>query len=153
MRRTHKGLAKLALLTSAGLLLGACRHASLDPRPLDLEREDRLTPGGVHIRELYLGQGLSARAGDLLVIDYTAWLLDGTRVDSSLDRGVPIEFELGAAPIAGWNEGLLGVMPQGRRRLEIPARLAYGDEGFGDLVPPGADLRFEVHVLDVRPKQ
>ncbi|MFM7283007.1 MAG: FKBP-type peptidyl-prolyl cis-trans isomerase, partial [Planctomycetia bacterium] len=87
MRHTHKGMAKLALLTSAGLVLGACRHASLDPRPLDLEREDRLTHGGVHIRELYLGQGLSARAGDLLVIDYTAWLLDGTRVDSSLDRG------------------------------------------------------------------
>jgi FKBP-type peptidyl-prolyl cis-trans isomerase len=152
MKRAHTGRQMLVLLASTSLLFGACKHASLDPRPLDLERGDTLSPAGVHIRELYLGYGQRAHAGDTLVIDYTAWLLDGTRVDSSLDRGVPIEFELGAAPIAGWNEGLQGVMPQGRRRLEIPARLAYGDEGFADLVPPGADLRFEVHVLEVRRK-
>lgn len=132
-------------------VLGACKHMSLDTRPVPLDRSESLTPSGIHIRELYLGEGRHAAVGDTVVMDYTAWLLDGTRIDSSLDRGVPIDVLLGSAPIEGWNEGLIGVMPQGRRRLEIPARLAYGHEGLGDLIPPDADLRFEVHVLEVRP--
>jgi|688.fasta_scaffold00396_38 FKBP-type peptidyl-prolyl cis-trans isomerase len=152
MKHKHPGARSLALVTGACLLLGGCKHISLDTRPVGLQRSESLTPSGVHVRELFLGEGRSARQGDLVVMDYTVWLLDGTRVDSTLDRGVPIEVRIGSAPIEGWNEGLMGVMPDGRRQLLIPARLAYGSEGFGDLVPPDADLRFEVHVLEVRPQ-
>jgi FKBP-type peptidyl-prolyl cis-trans isomerase len=130
--------------------VASCKHFRLDSKPLAVDRQESRTGSGIHIRELYLGEGRAAQVGDTVVMDYTAWLVDGTRVDSTLDRGVPIEVVVGSAAIAGWNEGLLGVRPHGRRRLEIPAWLAYGSQGYADIVPPDADLTFEVHVLEVR---
>ncbi len=139
---------------SALLLLGSasCQHFSLERLPSAVERGESVTSGGVRWHDLFVGDGPAATAGDTLVCDYTTWLADGARVDSTLDRGVPLEFVLGAAPLEGLNQGLLGMRPGGRRRLHVPPALAYGSKGVEDMIPPDAALDFEVHVLEVRPK-
>ncbi len=89
---------------------------------------------------------------------YTGWLYDetapdgrGTQFDSSVDRGQPFEFPLGAGRvIRGWDEGVAGMRPGGKRELRIPAWLGYGATGAGRLIPPGASLVFEVELLDAR---
>lgn len=140
-------------LAAACLVLGAasCQHFSLERLPSAVERGESVTPGGVRCRDLFLGDGPAAAAGDTLLVDYTIWLVDGSRVDSTLDRGVPLEIVLGAAPLEGLNQGLSGVRPGGRRKLHVPAELAYGSKGVEDMIPPEAALDIEVHVLEVRP--
>jgi FKBP-type peptidyl-prolyl cis-trans isomerase len=82
-------------------------------------------------------------------VHYTGWLADGTRFDTSADRG-PFEFVLGTgAVIPGWEEGLVGMRTGGRRRLVIPPALAYGRDGYG-VIPPYATLVFETHMVEVR---
>jgi FKBP-type peptidyl-prolyl cis-trans isomerase len=98
---------------------------------------------------VFLGHGASAAPGDLVTIDYTVWLENGDRVDSTLDRGVPLTVALGEAPLRGLNEGVLGMKAGGRRRLTVPPSLAYGEEGVPGLVPPEATLLFEVHLIEI----
>ncbi|WP_101926514.1 MULTISPECIES: FKBP-type peptidyl-prolyl cis-trans isomerase [Luteimonas] len=103
------------------------------------------------------GEGAPAVAGDTVSVHYTGWLYDqnapgkrGAKFDSSVDRGQPFEFELGAGRvIRGWDEGVAGMRPGGRRELYIPAFLGYGADGAGNAIPPGASLVFEVELLDV----
>lgn len=145
-------------MRAAGLVLlalacSSCRHFSLQRRPLEVARMETVTPGGVRCTDLFLGEGPSAQLGDTLVFDYTLWLADGTRVDSTLDRGVPLEVVLGAASLEGWNQGLVGLRAGGRRRLAVPPELGYGARGVEDLIPPDARLDFEIHALEVRPAQ
>lgn len=130
-------MGRLALLMLL-VLPQACRA------PLTVEREQVTTGGGVEVSELLVGEGPGARAGERIAIDYTAWLADGTPVDSTLGRGRPVVVVVGSAPLAGWDEGLLGLAQGGRRRLVLPPERAYGEQGLGDLVPPGATLVFEV---------
>ena len=94
---------------------------------------------------------------DLIFLDLTCrdlpvgTLTDGTKFDSSLDRGEPLEFTLGQGQvIAGWDQGLLNMCPGARRQLIIPPRLAYGDRGVGDVIPPGATLIFDVELVDIK---
>ena len=109
------------------------------------------TPIRVQIEVLTRGNGATAVAGDTVVVHYTGWLTDGTKFDSSLDRGRPFEFELGAGiVIQGWDEGVVGMRVGGKRRLTIPPELAYGDRSVGDVIPPGATLVFELELLEVR---
>jgi FKBP-type peptidyl-prolyl cis-trans isomerase len=78
-------------------------------------------------------------------------LTDGTKFDSSLDRGRPFSFQVGAGKvIRGWDEGVAGMQPGGKRKLTIPSALAYGKRGAGGVIPPDADLVFEVELLHVR---
>ena len=74
-------------------------------------------------------------------------LEDGTRLDSSYDRGTSLDFVIGEAPIAGWNEGMLGMKPGGKRELRVPPALAYGEAGIDNLVPPNATLVFLIELL------
>ncbi|KAF2361039.1 FKBP-type peptidyl-prolyl cis-trans isomerase domain [Trinorchestia longiramus] len=93
----------------------------------------------------------SSSTGDRLSVHYTGSLTNGTVFDSSLPRGEPFEFRLGASEvIPGWDQGLLGMCAGERRRLVIPPQLAYGDQGAGDVIPPGATLVFDIELMDIQ---
>jgi FKBP-type peptidyl-prolyl cis-trans isomerase FkpA len=104
-----------------------------------------------------VGNGAEAVAGQQISVHYTGWLYDpaapdnkGRKFDSSLDRGVPFEFELGVGMvIAGWDEGFAGMKVGGRRTLVIPPEKGYGARGAGGVIPPNATLIFEVELLGV----
>lgn len=104
------------------------------------------------IEDLVVGTGPGAKNGDTLVVNYTGWLENGTKFDSSLDPGrQPIEFVLGQAQvIPGWEQGLLGMKVGGKRRLTIPPTLAYGAAGAGDTIPAYATLIFEVELVQIK---
>ena len=109
------------------------------------------TDSGLQIKDLIVGTGQRAQIGDTAVVDYTGWLEDGTKFDSSLDRGVPFEFVIGQGRvIKGWDEGVASMNVGGKRELTIPSELAYGDRGIGDVIPPGATLIFEVELIALR---
>ena len=100
------------------------------------------------IKDITVGSGAKAKAGDAATVHYTGWLMDGTKFDSSVDRGLPFEFAIGAGDvIEGWDKGVVGMKVGGKRTLIIPADMAYGDQGAGGVIPPGATLKFEVELL------
>ena len=108
------------------------------------------TASGLIIEELKVGTGAEAVAGQYVSVHYTGWLTDGTKFDSSKDRGDPFEFPLGAGHvIRGWDEGVQGMKIGGSRKLTIPADLGYGPRGAGGVIPPNATLIFEVELLGV----
>ncbi len=116
------------------------------------EEDYIVTPTGLKYVDLVVGTGAAPTAGQTVVVHYTGWLEDGTQFDSSLDRGTPFNFVLGGGNvIAGWDEGVASMLVGGKRQLVIPANLAYGDQGAGGVIPPGATLIFEVELLEVRP--
>lgn len=108
-------------------------------------------PGGLKYQDLKVGDGALAESGKTVSVHYTGWLTDGTKFDSSLDHGKPLDFQLGAGNvIRGWDEGVKGMRVGGKRRLTIPPDLAYGSAGAPGAIPPDATLLFEVELLAVR---
>jgi FKBP-type peptidyl-prolyl cis-trans isomerase FkpA len=108
------------------------------------------TPSGLIIEELVVGSGAAAAAGQNVSVHYTGWLTNGTKFDSSKDRGDPFEFPLGRGHvIKGWDEGVAGMKVGGKRKLTIPSALGYGARGAGGVIPPNATLVFEVELLKV----
>ena len=107
---------------------------------------------GLQIENLSVGKGAEAKAGKSVEVHYTGWLTNGKKFDSSLDRGDPFTFQLGAGQvIKGWDQGVAGMKEGGKRKLTIPAELGYGARGAGGgLIPPNATLVFEVELLKVR---
>lgn len=115
------------------------------------EADYTTTSSGLQYYDFVVGDGETAVAGKLVTVHYTGWLLDGTRFDSSLDRGVPFQFPLGAGGvIPGWDEGLTGMRVGGKRQLRIPPELGYGEQGISGVVPGNAVLLFEVELLAVQ---
>lgn len=113
--------------------------ADLEPMLPPLKKED--------IAE---GSGPEAKKGDRVVVHYTGTLLDGTKFDSSLDRGTPFEFVVGqGSVIAGWDLGVVGMKKGGKRKLEIPPHLGYGSRGSPPKIGPDATLRFEIEMVDI----
>ena len=107
------------------------------------------TPSGLQYRDLVVGTGEEARIGATAVVHYTGWLEDGTKFDSSVDRGTPFEFPLGQGRvIKGWDEGVATMNIGGKVELIIPPDLGYGASGAGGVIPPNATLKFEVEFLD-----
>jgi len=104
---------------------------------------------GLQYQELMLGQGPPAERGQTVTVDYVGFLSDGTVFDSSRKRGVPMNFELGAAPLVGWNEGILGMQAGGERRLSLPPELAYGSAGVEGIIPPDETLVFDISLLKI----
>ena len=109
------------------------------------------TTSGLQYEDLSEGAGAAAKAGDSIEVHYTGWLANGTKFDSSLDRGRPFGFQLGAGRvIKGWDEGVAGMKVGGKRKLVIPAALGYGARGASGVIPPNAELTFEVELLGIR---
>lgn len=100
--------------------------------------------------DLQIGDGPEAVAGKGVSVHYTGTLTNGSKFDSSLDRGQPFDFTLGGGQvIRGWDEGVVGMKVGGKRKLTIPPEMAYGDRGFGNIIPPGSTLVFEIELLAV----
>ena len=98
--------------------------------------------------DIEAGDGSPINAGQIAVVHYTGWLTDGTKFDSSLDRGQPFSFPLGQQRvIAGWDEGVASMTGGTVRQLVIPPHLGYGERGAGGVIPPNATLIFEVELL------
>jgi FKBP-type peptidyl-prolyl cis-trans isomerase len=109
------------------------------------------SPSGLEYQDLVLGSGEIPRPGQTVVVHYTGWLADGTKFDASRDRAVPFEFLLGRGRvIPGWDEGIATMRAGGKRKLWIPPALGHGARGLGTLIPPDAELVFEVELLYLR---
>lgn len=108
------------------------------------------TTSGLQFEDLASGQGAVAKSGDKVQVHYTGWLADGSKFDSSLDRRQPFSFVLGKGMvIKGWDEGVAGMQPGGKRKLVIPGELAYGARGYPPIIPPNAVLTFDVELLKI----
>ena len=119
----------------------------------DKKKEEKVitTKSGLKYVDQKVGDGKEATAGDTVVVHYTGWLKDGKKFDSSLDRKEPFSFELGAGKvIKGWDEGVAGMKPGGKRKLIIPAKLAYGDREIEDVIPANSDLVFDVELISIK---
>jgi len=134
----------LALLLGIGLTvpLAACG---------DGEDTGTVTASGLQIIDIEVGTGDSPQSGQAVEVHYTGWLADGTKFDSSLDRGQPFSFVLGAGQvIQGWDEGVASMKVGGKRRLIIPPELAYGESGYPPVIPPNTEITFEVELLAIK---
>jgi FKBP-type peptidyl-prolyl cis-trans isomerase len=112
-------------------------------------------PDGLKYTDSKTGDGATARAGNKVSVHYTGWLSNngakGKKFDSSVDRGQPFQFTLGAKQvIAGWDEGVAGMKVGGTRTLTIPPELGYGARGAPGAIPPNATLIFDVELLQVQ---
>jgi peptidylprolyl isomerase len=120
------------------------------PPPLPAMVQWHTTPSGMKYAEITVGTGPEPRDGQTAVVHFTSWLDDGTKFDSSHERGKPFGFQLGAGRvIKGWDEGVRGMRVGGKRRLVVPPALAYGPEGIPGRVPPNATLTFDIELLRV----
>jgi FKBP-type peptidyl-prolyl cis-trans isomerase len=106
------------------------------------------------ITDVQEGTGLETSKGALISCHYEGFLENGTKFDSSLDRGQPIQFVIGTGRvIKGWDQGLMGMKVGGKRTLFIPSHLAYGDRQMGPVIAPNSNLIFHVELLEVRPRE
>ena len=120
--------------------------------PTTVEEADYMTTeSGLKYTDFVVGEGASPETGQTVTVHYTGWLEDGTKFDSSLDRGEPFAFPIGMGRvIAGWDEGVATMKVGGKRQLVIPPELGYGEQGAGGVIPPNATLIFEVELLGVQ---
>lgn len=108
-------------------------------------------PSGLEYYDIKAGTGAEAKAGQMVSVHYTGWLTNGKKFDSSVDRGQPFQFRLGAGQvIKGWDEGVAGMRVGGKRQLRIAPSLGYGSQGAGGVIPPNATLIFDVELLGVK---
>lgn len=104
----------------------------------------------LQITDLVIGEGKEAVRGALITTQYTGWLEDGTEFDSSHAKGRPFQCVIGTGRvIKGWDQGLMGMRVGGKRRLYVPAHLAYGERQIGALITPNSNLLFEIELLEV----
>jgi FKBP-type peptidyl-prolyl cis-trans isomerase FkpA len=109
-----------------------------------------MTTSGLQIEKLVEGTGAMPKAGDRVSVHYTGWLTDGSKFDSSVDRGQPFVFVLGRGQvIGGWDQGVATMKIGDKVRLTIPPELGYGARGAGGVIPPNATLIFEVELLGI----
>jgi peptidylprolyl isomerase len=109
------------------------------------------TDSGLMYYDLQVGEGPSPQEGQEVTVQYTGWLTDGVKFDSSVDRGQPFTFVVGSGQvIPGWDEGVLSMKVDGQRQLVIPSELGYGPDGYAGVIPPNATLIFEVELLDIK---
>ena len=96
------------------------------------------------------GTGKAVVKGALVIVHYDGFLEDGTKFDSSIDKGKPFQFVIGSGRvIKGWDQGVMGMKVGGKRTLYVPAELGYGDRQIGNIIPPHSNLLFHIELLDV----
>lgn len=160
MSRPMLLLALFAVLTLAGCASAppaappapaATAAAPATPAPVAPVVQEVTMSSGLKYVDLAVGDGALAEDGMTVAVHYTGWLADGTKFDSSRDRGErPFTFQLGAGQvIRGWDEGVKGMRVGGKRKLTIPSDLGYGERGAGGVIPPNATLVFEVDFMGV----
>jgi peptidylprolyl isomerase len=117
----------------------------------EIEFPDGPAPSDLEITDVTVGDGAEATAGSTVSVHYVGVAFStGEQFDASWDRGSPLQFRLGVGQvIAGWDTGVQGMKVGGRRKLVIPAHLAYGDRGAGGVIKPGETLIFVVDLLAV----
>jgi len=110
-----------------------------------------ITPSGLSYLDMTVGMGPQPQAGQRVTVHYTGWLENGTKFDSSIERGQPFTFVIGQGQvIKGWDEGVMAMKVGGKRKLIIPPHLGYGAQGAGGVIPPNATLIFEVDLLGIQ---
>ena len=113
--------------------------------------EEVKSKSGLKYVELLVGAGDSPKTGDEVTVHYTGYLTDGKKFDSSVVRNKPFSFTIGYGQvIKGWDEGVATMKVGGKRKLIIPANLGYGSRGAGGVIPPNAELVFDVELLGVK---
>lgn len=104
----------------------------------------------LRIEDLHLGDGKAVVKGALITTHYTGWLENGEVFDSSAERGKPFQCVIGTGRvIKGWDIGLMGMRVGGKRKLSVPAHLAYGERQVGARIPSNSNLVFEIELLEV----
>ena len=104
----------------------------------------------LHIEDTITGRGKEVVKGALVIVHYEGYLEDGTKFDSSVDKGKPFQFVIGSGRvIKGWDQGVMGMKVGGKRTLYVPADLAYGDRQIGNIIPPHSNLLFHIELLEV----
>ncbi len=145
------------VLVVACLALAGCTGSSQDQEPTPTPEEAAVmppvsgetvdTPSGLGFIEIQEGVGETPKEGQTVVVSYTAWLANGAEIDSA----GRFEFTLGTGEvIAGWDQALATMQVGSKRRLIIPPELAYGEAGVPPLIPPNAELIFDIELLAVR---
>ena len=165
MNRLTFGLAALAIIALVGCQQGKSGESTPSPAvspttqqpaqpaaPQATAAKEVTTPSGLKYQDLVVGNGAMAEEGTPAEVNYTGWLTDGTKFDSSLDPGrTPFTFTIGAGMvIRGWDEGVKGMRVGGKRKLTIPADLAYGEQGRPPVIPANSTLVFEVELVGVK---
>lgn len=139
------GFTLAALVALPAVVLGA------DPVKVPAGAKEVRTESGLRYVDIKVGTGAEAKDGSLVMVNYRAWLENGTEFDSSYARREPFKFKVGAHEvISGWDEGVVGMRVGGVRKLIIPPDLGYGEQGAGERIPPNSTLIFEVHLLEVK---
>jgi peptidylprolyl isomerase len=140
----------IATVIIVALVAGAAAYLLVPKLPGSAGAEVT-TASGLKYTDLVVGTGPSPRTGQIAVVHYTGTLTNGTKFDSSLDRGQPYSFVMGTGPvIQGWHQGIASMKVGGKRRLVIPPVLGYGAAGKAPDIPPNATLIFDVELVDVK---
>lgn len=127
--------------------------AAITLSPVCAEPKPITTDSGLQYTDVKKGMGLTPKDGQIVIVHYTGTLPDGTKFDSSRDRGDPFTFKLGTGQvIKGWDEGIATMKVGGQRKLVIPPELGYGAQGAGGVIPPNATLHFDVELIGVEGK-
>ena len=153
------GILAIIILGIAGFVLSLDKTPTvIDNQPTkqevnnnQTEQKETMEVTELQIVDTVVGEGKEAILGKVVSVHYTGTLVDGTKFDSSVDRGTPFQFTLGAGQvIQGWDQGVLGMKVGGKRILTIPSDLAYGPAGRPGTIPPSATLIFDIELLDIK---
>jgi peptidylprolyl isomerase len=145
-------LSRSTIMIVTFLLLAGCQPSlrTLPGEPYTMETKKNL-PSGLSYLEMQEGTGEQAKSGQQVTVHYTGYLTNGKKFDSSVDRNQPFTFALGTGQvIKGWDEGVQGMKVGGKRKLIIPPDMGYGSRGAGGVIPPNAELVFDVELLGVK---
>ncbi len=144
----------LALASLATAQTAPAKKAQAKPAasvPTKVTGPPTKTASGLEYWDIKVGEGAIAQSGKHVKVDYTGWLTNGKKFDSSVGTGKPFDFMLGASQvIKGWDQGVAGMKVGGKRQLRIPPDLAYGAAGYPGAIPPNSTLIFDVQLVDVK---